>query len=578
MNHQWIKQCAFLLVSCCLLPCFASSSTDSNRKTASAAKRLTIKATNGDKVAMRKLGLLHLKGINGKKDTSEAMQWLKKAAKKGDAPAMMHVGDLYRKGSGVNKNTPHAMTYYADCFKAMQTENNGLLCEDSLPVIQRIKKIALKDSIYWWTARCNEGDMHALYYLATLTEDKRAGIINGSMARKYLIKSALNGHPNAKNIIESAPRRQYLTYWKKIIKEGDTTSALSLAREFYNGGNCTDEELQDAEKYFIVAASADNEEAIEWLKLRNPEILIEQKKARNAQYKGKAPKNLAATYKLIEAASRGQYWEFEKLLRDGASINYFDDKMKRSAFACAALIACVDGNMEGLEILTRGSRPDIYHCSNLPESVFSIIHKQDRAYSEKVMSFILDFIDYELLGDLRNKCVDYASPIYICASNGFSTCVKKLLQRGISPHNPAMGRRPVLNAMLLTIADNIPIKNREGFIESFNLIISNGAKLNHVITWRSLKETTYETPLLIAIEYNMHPIIVRLINEGADVNQHIHGDVDTLSYALRHYHPDKETLKILIKAGVRIDNNSEAMSILKKDDELMYIYQNRHRL
>lgn len=562
----------------CLLPCFADSSRDSSRKAATEVKRLTNNATNGDKVAMRKLGLLHLKGINGKKDKALAMQWLKKAAKKGDAPAMMHVGDLYRNGSGVYKNPQHAMTYYADCFKAMLAEKKDLLCVDSLPVIQRIKKIPLKDSIYWWTARCNEGDMHALYYLATLTEDKRAGIINDSMARKHLIKSALNGHPNAKNIIESAPRRQYLTYWKKVIKEGDTASALSLAREFYNGGNCTDEELQDAEKYFIVAASADNEEAIEWLKLRNPEILIKQKKARNAQYKGKAPKNLAATYKLIEAASRGQYWEFEKLLRDGASINYFDDKMKRSAFAYAVDRACGDGNMDGLKILTQANFPNILHCSNYPESAFSIIHKNKGIYSEKVMFFILDFIDYELYGDIRNLCADYASPIYICAINGFSSCVRKLLQRGVSPHNPAVNRHPVLNSMLLHIATNQPIRNQEGFVESFNLIVSNGAKLNHVITWRRLKETTYETPLLIAIEYNMHPIIVRLINEGADVNQHIHGDVDTLSYALRHYHPDKETLKILIKAGVRIDNNSEAMSILKKNDELMYIYQNRHRL
>lgn len=617
MNHQWIKQCAFLLLSCCLLPCFASSSTDSNRKTASAAKRLTIKATNGDKVAMRKLGLLHLKGINGKKDTSAAMQWLKKAAKKGDAPAMMHVGDLYRKGSGVNKNTPHAMTYYADCFKTMQAENNGLLCENSLPVIQRIKKIALKDSIYWWTARCNEGDMHALYYLATLDQDNRAGIISDGTARKYLINAAKKGHEKAKSLIESSPRKQYLTYWKSIIEAGDSDAAYCTAIELYNNNNCTEKEKSKAEEYFILAAKSGNKDAMQWLKDNNPECAKEIENDLNFRYKGPTPKNLQATYALINAAHGGAYWLYEKHINEGADINFFDDKEPVSAFALAMLSACKSGEKEGIEIMLRHV-PNIYLCSRHGDSIFSYIWRRSlindsssqytinyrHPYTEAITELLINLIDISSVtdGKLSKLFPDGNSPIIHCALGGFKNGLQKLISMGFDPDDgtdasalsliicnrfkPAVHgdyTRTIVNPPPGYVAPpsrwvKINVVNLDNIIDCFNILLANGANVNHIFSYKDDNKTIYRTPLLVAIDSDLEPIVLRLIKEGGNPNLIIHDNVNLLEYALKDKSINSKYIRILIEAGGKLSNDSEARAILEKDPKLMYIYKKRHKL
>lgn len=179
----------------------------------SSVSKLAEAARSGDVDAMRKLGMMSMKGQNVKKSAKIAIEWWEKAAKKGDERSMMYLGDAYRQGAGVHTSPDKAMKYYADAFATMQKGNRSLQSQDDLPIIQRIKKLPLSASIDWWKKRCEYGDTHAMYYLGTLKEDERGSVLPDDMTREYLILAARKGHSKAKKKIEKAPRELYQAYW-----------------------------------------------------------------------------------------------------------------------------------------------------------------------------------------------------------------------------------------------------------------------------------------------------------------------------------------------------------------------------
>lgn len=120
--------------------------------------------------------------------------------------------------------------------------------------------------------------------------------------------------------------------------------------------------------------------------------------------------------------------------------------------------------------------------------------------------------------------------------------------------------------------------NLDNIIDCFNILLANGANVNHIYSYKYDNKTIYRTPLLDAIDSDLEPIVLRLIKEGGNPNLIIHDNVNLLEYALKDKSINSKYIRILIEAGGRLSNDSEARAILEKDPELMYIYKKRHEL
>lgn len=179
----------------------------------SSLSKLAEAARDGDVDAMRKLGMMSMKGQKVKKSAKIAIEWWEKAAQEGDVRSMMYLGDAYRQGAGVHTSHDKAMRYYSEAFEAMEDKEEGLQCLPELPIIERIKKLPLFATIDWWKKRCEHGDTQAMYYLGTLKENERGSVLTEDASREYLILAARKGHPKAKKKIEKAPKEEYQAYW-----------------------------------------------------------------------------------------------------------------------------------------------------------------------------------------------------------------------------------------------------------------------------------------------------------------------------------------------------------------------------
>lgn len=165
-------------------------------------QRLAEEARNGDVKAMRRLGIISMKGIKVKPSAKIAIKWWKMAAEEGDAHSMMYLGDVYKGGNGVRKDAKRALQYYAEALEAVEEKSNTI-ADDNHIIIKRIKKMPLSVTINWWKERCEDGDSHAMYYLATLEASKRKGLLTDEDAEEYLQQAAEAGHTEAKAKVKS---------------------------------------------------------------------------------------------------------------------------------------------------------------------------------------------------------------------------------------------------------------------------------------------------------------------------------------------------------------------------------------
>lgn len=170
-------------------------------------QRLAEEARNGDVKAMRRLGIISMKGIKVKPSAKIAIKWWKMAAEEGDAHSMMYLGDVYKGGNGVRKDAKRALQYYADALEAAEEKSNTV-ADDNHVIIKRIKKLPLSVTINWWKERCEDGDSHAMYYLATLEASKRKGLLTDEDAEEYLQQAAEAGHVEAKKKVQSLASKQ----------------------------------------------------------------------------------------------------------------------------------------------------------------------------------------------------------------------------------------------------------------------------------------------------------------------------------------------------------------------------------
>lgn len=499
-------------------------------------RRLAEAADGGDVDAMRRLGILSMKGQKVKQSSKIAMQWWRKAADHGDGRSMMYLGDVYSSGNGVRKDIGRALRYYDEALASVGENTGDDLSGDNI-VIKRIKKLPLDATFSWWEKRCRAGDANAMYYLGTLKKKARAGVLDDEKATAYLIQAAKAGHPKAKKKIEKAPRERYLAYWEEGIIPDITTESEKEESE-----NSVKQDIHRTKKLSKLI--------------------------------------LSKTEELEEAAWNGEYWKFEELIRQGADLNYSDSNIHYSAFCVAAFVACRDGDLEGLKILSKYN-PDIYNncCSGIKMSVFDSLTRAEGAYAESVYLMLLDLVDYSSIpkGKLSALCAGGRSPMAICAMFGFSSCVEKMLRNGVSADDcyEKGGFRTALHSMILLMSEEAPIRNPEGFVKCFNLILSK-ADLNRIIIEDEGRGKRYKTPLVVALEARLFPVATRLINEGADVNVCLYGQVNALGMFLREKAPNRDIVEYLVRAGAHVENDPEAKKLLKKYEKAWYWYQKKH--
>ena len=187
-------------------------------------------ADSGDCEAMRKLGVMSMKGKKVKKSAKIAIQWWKKAAEVGDVWSMIYLGDVYRGGNGCQQDYYQSMKYYTKAYKTLEREmNTEMLSDEGNVIAQRIKKLPDEVTLSWWKKRAEKGDAgafeflktlplestlswwkkqaklqnkEAVIYLAMLKKTQREGLISDEDARAYLIEAASLGHAPAQALLE----------------------------------------------------------------------------------------------------------------------------------------------------------------------------------------------------------------------------------------------------------------------------------------------------------------------------------------------------------------------------------------
>ena len=198
---------------------------------------------------------------------------------------------------------------------------------------------------------------------------------------------------------------------------------------------------------------------------------------------------------------------------------------------------------------------------------------------------LLDLVDYSSLpkGKLSSLCADKRSPLTHAALSGFASCVEKMLMNGVSADDCQDGMtRPALHCMILAMADpSFRASNADEFAKCFNLILAK-ADINYINIGREDSvggeggRKRYRTPLVVALEDRLFPIATRLINEGADVNVCLYGQVNALGMFLREEGCNNDIVEYLVQAGAHVENDPEAKKLLKKYEKAWYWYQKKH--
>lgn len=499
-------------------------------------RQLAEEANRGDVDAMRRLGIMSIKGQKVKQSTKIAIQWWRKAADKGDGRSMMYLGDVYSSGNGVRKDDQLALKYYMQALEETGCKVSTVQEDDNI-IIKRIKKLPLNETFSWWKERCEQGDINAMYYLGTLKKSKRGTVVSDKDVANYLIMAAKAGHIKAKSKIEKAPREKYLAYWENGI----------------DSGSVTESEKEGADRPV----------------------------KRKTQSSPKLSKlKLSKSKELMEAVGNGKYWLFEDLIKEGADLNYIDKKEGRSAFARASSISAQNGDMEGLKILLRYN-PNIYHCSEHFGSAFNAVMRGPGPYWEQVINLLLDAVNYSELpkGSLSALCADGNSPMHMCSVSGFASCVEKMLINGVSADDSKKGLGTPLYEMICLIGSNAQIHNPDGFIQCFKMLLQK-ADLNRITVEDLGNKKRYVTPLTVALEYHLFSVATTLIEAGADVNLCLNGQTNALGYFIRSSFVMDEgsdpIIEFLVENGASVENDPDAKKLLRNYEKAWYFYQKKH--
>jgi localization factor PodJL len=148
---------------------------------ATPARELQDKATGGDAVASRDLGLKYLTGDGVTVNEDEAARWLLRAAFSGEPSAEYWLGTLYARGRGVPEDESQALHWYEAAAKAGNTQamhRLGIAYFEGLGVEKNDTEAAR-----WFTQAAEQGNIESAFNLAVLYE--RGVGVNKSIADAY---------------------------------------------------------------------------------------------------------------------------------------------------------------------------------------------------------------------------------------------------------------------------------------------------------------------------------------------------------------------------------------------------------
>ena len=129
-----------------------------------------------------------------KKEYAEAFNWFKKSAEAGDAYGQYHLAFCYRNGEGVDASEEEAIRW----FRA--SANGG--CQYAYnPLGRMLEKSSPDEAFSWYKKSAEAGDKVGQHNLAMCYINGTGTGFNDAEARKWLKKSADQGHSTAKKLL-----------------------------------------------------------------------------------------------------------------------------------------------------------------------------------------------------------------------------------------------------------------------------------------------------------------------------------------------------------------------------------------
>eukprot|EP00210_Caulerpa_lentillifera_P005472 g5232.t1 len=227
-----------------------------------------------------------------------------------------------------------------------------------------------------------------------------------------------------------------------------------------------------------------------------------------------------ASYKLLDAAAKGDLQQLKDLLEEGADINVFGDEG-----LTPLLFATKNGHVSCVNLLVfRKARINLASC---PERI-SAIHYASIGPSRQLLEFLISNRANVNAHDETGQ-----TPLHYACHRGSSITVATLLSHGADIHaNDKYGRTPLLmaasknnyEAVALLLRNqaypscaaangNTPLHAaaEEGGEESVQLLLKHRADAN-------AKNAKRETPLAVAAKSGHGKVVSRLVDNEVDVN------------------------------------------------------------
>lgn len=272
-----MKRIALTLGLLLLAPCVAKG--DQYRELLRSAHR-------GDVVAMRKVGIRKFKGNGTPVDRKNALLWLEKAADGRDTEALYFLGNLYMKGSYVSKNNMKAAEYFK------KAADMGLE-----KAKEKLAELPLEVSLESTTELADKGDIKACLRIAKAYLSGEEGLGRDSDKGLKFFKKALKiDKVAATKKLKSWPLKDTVGVWQYVAENADDEeAALFLAGAYANGDKGIDTDMDMAKKYYAMAATNDNAEAVSWMREHGFSFETKaEKQARLAREKEEQKKRAAA--------------------------------------------------------------------------------------------------------------------------------------------------------------------------------------------------------------------------------------------------------------------------------------------
>ena len=193
-------------------------------------------AENGDDFCMEKIADCYADGNGTLQCTELAVHYYEMAAEKGNVNAQVKMANRYFKGNGVKQSIKDAIYWYQ---KAANNENPEAM--NALAECYHLGDGVVKNdqtAISWWTKAATANNVDAMIHLAeNLTDPTDPFVDQDLVTAKY--------------------------WWSKAAEAGDAYAMYRLGDCFEKGIGVSVVNIDDAYKWYRLAAQNGNEEAIE---------------------------------------------------------------------------------------------------------------------------------------------------------------------------------------------------------------------------------------------------------------------------------------------------------------------------